>query len=218
MGTLWDQLQNIPTTHETVSKAKIDELLLQNMQQLNDEERRHISTVSKHDDDFANIAFSDPATWQLSAFEREHTHSNEAFHIMTTGYDNYDMSKYHNYEHIHAQYAYRVIFLVNVMHTLSPEIYWFAPFDLRPAMRNQINDLHRLKSWDLEIAAYEFMLSAHWSKPERKDWELIKQDTVQTNRQLHEFRTFLIDLLPYAEESFEYDVKLSDMLLIGHGD
>lgn len=218
MGTLWDHLQAIPTTHETVSKAKIEELLTQNLQQLDGECSRHKSTVEKHDNDFADIAFSDPSAWQLHGFVREHSQSDQEFHIMSTGYDHVDISKYHGYKHIHAHYAYRVMYIVTTMYKLSPQLYWFAPFDLVSSMKDKLKDEHQSKSWELEVAAYDFMRFAEWTKPDRKDWEFLKQGQVTTNRKLHTFRAFLTALLPYVEKPLEFDIKLSDMLLIGTDD
>lgn len=218
MNNLYSQLQSIPTTHETVSKTKVEELLALNAKQLNGERSRHKSTVAKHDNDFSDIAFSDPATWQLHAFEREHTLSDEQFHIMAAGYENFDMKKYHGYEHIHAIYIYRTIFVVNVMYALSSELYWFAPFDLKPHLRDRINDTYQLKSWDLELAAADFMRYAKWSKPNVIDLDFVKKGNVQVDTRLECFQAFLTALLPYVEKPIEFDIKLSDVLLIGQGD
>jgi hypothetical protein len=211
-------LENIPATTEQITPDMIDQMIALTETQLAGLAKlpghsAHHSKALVHDDHFSNLAFSDPATWQLHAFEKEFEPTREGYYMVNTGYLFRDTKQFPIWWTIRAPYVYRVIFTILTTELIYGRVHQFSPWTLNIRERPNVKP-ELLPDWEVLYYHQCVLKTTQYTEPKKVDYELAARGNVQVTRDTTEFLMFLRALKPFITEPTEYTFNIRNMIHI----
>ncbi len=218
MSYINQQLQTIPSTDEVITPEMIDELIvLAQSHAQRSNHYLHQSTLAVEDDQFSDIAFKEPVTWNLSGFEADDVKTGWGYHRLASGYDSVNFKIRPEIIRIHACYIYRGIFIVQAMRFVpDSNFHWSNLLNYR--LDRPSDELPYQADWDLQFFAHYSLQSMLFKIPRLMKGGIDK-DAVEKghlhSRAMHEnFLEFLKALKRIVNKPITYTTKLNEIIRI----